>query len=192
MIPSQRIMGFAIITHLIKAKGDQIIEKGRQNWLIIIILIQGFIIAFFLGAGIERYALAIVAESKLGEMLAAIEFSKGGRGKTGSSGGTTLNDIGLGITKKLSHEAQTIAENPEAEILLQAESRLGEMLAGRGSPKRTSDNKLLNGRETLPDGITKKMSHEAQTIAENPEKVEQIIAEAKEEEKIPIWGKNPL
>ena len=89
---------------------------------------------------------------------------------------------------------EQIACRREINLAIVAESKLGEMLADRtdGSPKRTVGGKFDGREPDLPEGITKKMSHEAQTIAENPEKVEQIIAEAKEEEKIPILGKNPL
>ena len=82
---------------------------------------------------------------------------------------------------------EQIACRREINLAIGAESKLGEMLADRtdGSPKRTVGGKFDGREPDLPEGITKKMSHEAQTIAENPEKVEQIIAEAKEEEKIP-------
>ncbi len=55
--------------------------------------------------------LVLNAEAKLGEILSRIQFTKGGRGKTGSSGGTSLQD--KNITKKESHYAQTIAKNPQ-------------------------------------------------------------------------------
>ena len=45
--------------------------------------------------------------------------------------------------------------------------------------KRTSDNKRLAGREPLPPGIDKKMSHEAQQIHKHPEVVEITKTEAR-------------
>jgi len=47
------------------------------------------------------------AHVKLGEMLEGTEFTKGGRGKTGSRGGISLTDFG--VDKKQSHYAQKVA-----------------------------------------------------------------------------------
>jgi len=63
-----------------------------------------------------------------------------------------------------------------ADVLLEAESVLGKML------KSIPDKKASSGGGTcsLPNGITKKQSHEAQTIANNPEIVQKVKEEAKE------------
>ncbi|MBA7496826.1 hypothetical protein ES702_07435 [subsurface metagenome] len=45
--------------------------------------------------------LLVLPKAQLGELLEKEEFTKGGRGKTGSSGGTSLQDYD--ITKKESH-----------------------------------------------------------------------------------------
>jgi hypothetical protein len=73
-----------------------------------------------------------------------------------------------------------------ATVVIYAEMRLGELLKEIprnyvGSPKKTDNAKI----PSLPPGISKAISHQAQTIANNPEKVEQAIARAKESEKIP-------
>jgi len=67
-----------------------------------------------------------------------------------------------------------------AEILLDAECRLGEMLAPippkrdkQGSTQRTS-------LPSLPDGIDKKQSHEAQQLSKHRDIVERCKAEARE------------
>jgi len=64
-----------------------------------------------------------------------------------------------------------------ADILLDAEVKLGEMLEKLEKPKF---DKQLNGSQrgttgTLPSGVTKKQSHEAQEIARHPEAVEEVI-----------------
>ncbi len=71
--------------------------------------------------------------------------------------------------------------------MIYAEAKLGELLKGVPKPKfDTSINGSLRGTtETLPAGIDKKTSHQAQTIAANPEKVRAAIDRAIQEEKIP-------
>jgi len=65
-----------------------------------------------------------------------------------------------------------------ADLLLEAEARLGEILAIPSlSEKRASSAKKL---ATLPPTISKKESHIAQTIAKNPDIVETVKAKAKE------------
>jgi hypothetical protein len=75
-----------------------------------------------------------------------------------------------------------------AEALLDAEAKLGELLAAI-EPKTIPDGTgrgTFGGREkTIPDGITKKESHQAQTIVRHPEIVERIKERAREEERIP-------
>jgi hypothetical protein len=73
-----------------------------------------------------------------------------------------------------------------ADILLDAEAKLGEMLAAidktpsrvRGSTRGTTV------RPTLPEGITKKESHHAQTVAKNPSVVAAVKQQAREEGKL--------
>ena len=79
------------------------------------------------------------------------------------------------------------------DILLDAEVRLGEMLEKiqpepiiESSPDGTINKAPLRGRKpTLPPGITKKQSHEAQEIARNPEAVEKTKQEARAEGRLP-------
>ncbi|MFH1737664.1 MAG: hypothetical protein ABIH23_01560, partial [bacterium] len=75
-----------------------------------------------------------------------------------------------------------------AEILLDAEVRLGEMLGGiKINPIPDSSQKGTFGGSapSLPPGITKKESHQAQTLAKNPEIVELVKAQARERDEIP-------
>jgi len=73
-----------------------------------------------------------------------------------------------------------------AEALIDAEAKLGEMLAGIPKPKfDTQISGSTRGTTgTLPPGITKKESHFAQEIARHPEIVEQTKFRARDEERI--------
>lgn len=71
-----------------------------------------------------------------------------------------------------------------ATAVIYAEARLGELLKSN-PPGFTKDNSGKVYQKPLPQGISKATSHQAQTIAANPEKVERIIAEAREQDKIP-------
>ncbi len=81
-----------------------------------------------------------------------------------------------------------------AELVLEAEAKLGEMLAAIEPKYSIGYSEGTNGlpagasprREpSLPPGITKKESHQAQTIASHPEAVEQVKVRAREEGRIP-------
>lgn len=73
------------------------------------------------------------------------------------------------------------------QAVIYAEARLGELLKGIPKPKFDAviNGSLRGTTETLPVGINKKMSHQAQTIASNPDKVQAAIEKAIQEEKIP-------
>jgi hypothetical protein len=71
-----------------------------------------------------------------------------------------------------------------ADILLDAEVKLGEILAPLSDPTASRD-----GRRQLPPEITHKQSHQAQTLAHNQEIVEQAKAEARETGEIPTASK---
>jgi hypothetical protein len=75
-------------------------------------------------------------------------------------------------------DAQDIATS-----VIYAEAKLGELL--KAIPPKPTIGFSEGNRISLPPGISKAISHQAQTIANNPEKVEQAIARAKREEKIP-------
>ena len=58
--------------------------------------------------------------------------------------------------------------------------------------KPITQNYQSSGRGTLkqpplPDGISRKQSHYAQTLADNIDTIEEVIEEAKEKEDIPTW-----
>ncbi len=74
-----------------------------------------------------------------------------------------------------------------AEILLYAEARLGEMLTkdNRSTGKRTSVGTFA-GRETLPDSIDKRQSHEAQELARHQDTIAQVVAKAREGGEVPV------
>jgi len=65
--------------------------------------------------------------------------------------------------------------------VIYAEAKLGELLAAGVS----AGNPIISPGKQLPAGISRQTSHHAQTIAANPEKVEQIIATATATDKIP-------
>jgi len=76
-------------------------------------------------------------------------------------------------------EAALLDTQDIADILLDAEVKLGEMLEAI-EPKYVGSipgTHVPKQEKTLPSGITKKQSHEAQELARNPE----AVAEAKEE-----------
>ncbi len=51
--------------------------------------------------------------------------------------------------------------------MIYAEAKLGELLRPLGNPTLSRE-----GKRQLPDNVTYKVSHQAQTIAANPEKVQ--------------------
>ena len=67
-----------------------------------------------------------------------------------------------------------------AELLIYAEAKLGGMLKGLASPTASRA-----GRRQLPDGITKKLSHQAQEIERNLSMAEQLIEGARETGNVP-------
>lgn len=75
------------------------------------------------------------------------------------------------------HEAALSDAQDMADILLDAEVRLGEILEAipRSYPLGSAGQ-----TKTLPPDITKAQSHQAQTLSKHPEIVEQAKAEARE------------
>lgn len=70
------------------------------------------------------------------------------------------------------------------EIVLDAEVKLGEMLKAidkTDSKLKGKDRGSKGGttKKTLPNGINKKQSHQAQQLAKHPETIEEIKKEAK-------------
>jgi N6-adenosine-specific RNA methylase IME4 len=70
------------------------------------------------------------------------------------------------------------------EAVIMAKSKVGELLASRPRNYQSSGRGTLK-EERLPNGISRKTSHQAQTLANNPDRVRQFIADAKESDKIP-------
>jgi len=69
--------------------------------------------------------------------------------------------------------------------------RLGELLAAR-PPKEGKTKKYDSSGGTIPDlprGVTKKVSHQAQTLKDHRAVVEQVAAKAREEGSIPMTNK---
>ena len=72
-----------------------------------------------------------------------------------------------------------------ATAVIYAEAKLGELI--KALPRTESAPPSLKGRwsKVLPPGVSHKTSHQAQTIAANPERVEKAIARAIQEDRIP-------
>jgi hypothetical protein len=90
-------------------------------------------------------------------------------------------------------EAALVDAQDLAEILLDAEVKLGQMLekiskVPKREPSRIGDKSLRGSEKTLPKGITKRQSHEAQEIARHPELVEEVKRKAREEGEIATAG----
>ena len=62
------------------------------------------------------------------------------------------------------------------KAVIYAEAKLGELL--KGMPPRAPIGFAQGNRMSLPPGISKRTSHQAQTIAANPEAVEDAISRA--------------
>lgn len=79
---------------------------------------------------------------------------------------------------------QTVEDGQRvAEAVLWAEAKMGELLKAI-EPKPMPDGSgkgTFGGREkTFPEGITKKQSHEAQQLADNPEQIREVIQEIRD------------
>jgi len=86
----------------------------------------------------------------------------------------------LGLAKEV--REQKLEEGQMlGEALLDAEARIGEMLSEIPNKKASSGA----GTRSLPEGITKKQSHQFQQLAENQDLIEQVKIEAIENEDIP-------
>jgi len=90
-----------------------------------------------------------------------------------------IKDINESIAAK---EAALSDTQDLAEELLYAEARLGEMLA-KGSPKGTFKK---GGEKSLPDGINKKQSHISKSLYKNPDKIAEVVSEAREKGEVPV------
>lgn len=68
-----------------------------------------------------------------------------------------------------------------ADILLDAEMKMGEILEAIPDKEASS----AKGTRTLPDNVTKKQSHQAQTLSQHRDIVEKVKAEARDNGEIP-------
>lgn len=116
----------------------------------------------------ELHAFIIVGKEKLNAHKAMIR---------------AIKKIGSAYAAK---EAALSDAQDLAELLLDAESKLGEMLAAI-EPKyvKKADTSFNGSFRSLPEGITHKESHQAQTISSHPEIVEKVKQEARQEGRIP-------
>ena len=72
-----------------------------------------------------------------------------------------------------------------ADVLLDAEMRLGELLKVIEPNREKESSSQRTSLSSLPPGIDKRTSHIAQTLASHPEIVERAKAEARERDEIP-------
>lgn len=95
-----------------------------------------------------------------------------------------IEKSGMAVMAK---EAALVDAQDMADVLLDAEIKMGEILEAVqpeyvGSIEGTHVPKQI---KTLPKNVTKKQSHQAQTISKHKEIVEQVKAEAREKGEIP-------
>ncbi len=81
-------------------------------------------------------------------------------------------------------DATLIDDQDMAEILLDAKVKLGEILKAIDPNIESSGRGKIEKRQSLPSDITKKQSHQAQTLAFNRNIVEQVKAKAREKGEI--------
>jgi len=88
-----------------------------------------------------------------------------------------------GLAKEV-RDQKTSEGQQIGEAILWAEAKMGEIL--KAIPKKGNKYGSTGGTiPTLPEGISKKQSHRAQVLADNPDLIEDVIKEAKENEDIP-------
>lgn len=93
----------------------------------------------------------LYAEAQLGSIIPPMNLTKGGRGKTGSSGGTSLQQVG--ITRKQSHFAQALSRNEDSIARVVAKAReQGEVPVRQHVLKDIQANKPKPPTPDLPKG----------------------------------------
>jgi hypothetical protein len=71
---------------------------------------------------------------------------------------------------------QTVEDGQRvAEAVLWAEAKLGELLKAIEPKRDKQSSTQRTSLSSLPEGITKKQSHEAQQLANNPEEIREAI-----------------
>ena len=86
-------------------------------------------------------------------------------------------DLATGVRKQKKEEATMLAG-----ALLDAEARIGDLLS---ETEHRGGSATAGTSHPLPKGINKKQSHIFQTLADHPEVIEQVKAEAKENDDLP-------
>lgn len=95
-----------------------------------------------------------------------------------------IDAVGLAETAR---KAALADAQDVATAVIYAEAKLGELL--KGMPPRAPIGFAQGNRMSLPPGISKRISHQAQTIAANPAAVETEIAQAISNGEIPTPDK---
>lgn len=90
----------------------------------------------------------------------------------------------VGVAKKY-YDAKLCDGQKLGELVLEAQIKLGNVLQNTVTPRGCATLGYHGRTKTLPEGISKKQSHYAQTIAQNYEIVRDVINEAKRKEEIP-------
>ena len=86
-------------------------------------------------------------------------------------------DLATGVREQKKEEATMLAG-----ALLDAEARIGDLLS---ETEHRGGSATAGTSHPLPKGINKKQSHIFQTLADHPEVIEQVKAEAKENDDLP-------
>ena len=87
------------------------------------------------------------------------------------------------------HEAALADAQDLSDLVIMAVTKLGELLAAMPKPKPivkgSPDGSLRGTVRVLPEGITKSISHKAQTLANNKQMVDEITEKMKEKGGVP-------
>ena len=93
-----------------------------------------------------------------------------------------IDKVGMAHAAK---EAALTDAQDIADILLDAEAKLGEMLESVPKKREKQGSSQRTSLPSLPSGITKKDSHYAQELARNKDIIEEVKQQAREEGEIP-------
>jgi 16S rRNA G966 N2-methylase RsmD len=85
----------------------------------------------------------------------------------------------------IAKEAALIDAQDMADVLLDAEIKMGEILEAIPANIESSGRGTIEKKTSLPPNVTKKQSHQAQTIAKNKEIVEKVKLEARKQGVLP-------
>jgi hypothetical protein len=88
------------------------------------------------------------------------------------------------VAKEVRDAALLDAQNM-AEAVLRAEVKMGEILKTIPQKYESSGRGRIDKQKKLPEGITYKQSHYAQTLASHPHAIDQALEQAKKREEVP-------